>query len=193
MEITTELVKQLRDRTGISVMQCRKALEESEGDIEKAEVLLRKRSAGAAEKKSDRELGAGAVGSYLHGTEIGSMVLLSCETDFVARNDEFPQLAREIAMQVAATNPTYLTSENISEEARTAALAVFTAEVADKPEEMREKILDGKMQSYFRDMVLMEQPFIKDESKTIRTLIEEASQKFGERVEITKFTRFSAR
>jgi elongation factor Ts len=193
MEITTELVKQLRDRTGISVMQCRKALEESEGDIEKAEVLLRKRSAGAAEKKADRELGAGAVGSYLHGTEIGSMVLLSCETDFVARNDEFPQLAREIAMQVAATNPTYLSSEDISEEARTAALAVFTAEVADKPEDMREKILDGKMQSYFRDMVLMEQPFIKDESKTIRTLIEEASQKFGERVEITKFTRFSAR
>jgi len=193
MEITTELVKQLRDRTGISVMQCRKALEESEGDIEKAEVLLRKRSAGAAEKKSDRELGAGAVGSYLHGTEIGSMVLLSCETDFVARNEEFPQLAREIAMQVAATNPTYLSSEDISEEARTAALAVFTAEVVDKPEDMREKILDGKMQSYFRDMVLMEQPFIKDESKTIRTLIEEASQKFGERVEITKFTRFSAR
>lgn len=193
MEITTELVKQLRDRTGISVMQCRKALEESEGDIEKAEVVLRKRSAGAAEKKSDRELGAGAVGSYLHGTEIGSMVLLSCETDFVARNEEFPQLAREIAMQVAATNPTYLSSEDISDEARTAALAVFTAEVADKPEDMREKILDGKMQSYFRDMVLMEQSFIKDESKTIRTLIEEASQKFGERVEITKFTRFSAR
>jgi len=193
MEITTELVKQLRDRTGISVMQCRKALEEAEGDIEKAEVLLRKRSAGAAEKKSDRELGAGAIGSYLHGTEIGAMVLLSCETDFVARNEEFPQLARELAMQVAATNPTYLTTEDISEEARTAALAVFTAEVADKPEEMREKILDGKMQSYFRDMVLMEQPFIKDESKTIRTLIEEASQKFGERVEVTKFTRFSAR
>jgi len=193
MEITTELVKQLRDRTGISVMQCRKALEEAEGDIEKAEVLLRKRSAGAAEKKSDRELGAGAIGSYLHGTEIGAMVLLSCETDFVARNEEFPQLARELAMQVAATNPTYLTTEDISEEARTAALAVFTAEVADKPEEMREKILDGKMQSYFRDMVLMEQPFIKDESKTIRTLIEEASQKFGERVEVTKFARFSAR
>lgn len=193
MEITTERVKQLRDRTGISVMQCRKALEEAEGDIEKAEVLLRKRSQGAAEKKSDRELGAGAIGSYLHGTEIGAMVLLSCETDFVARNEEFPQLARELAMQVAATNPTYLTTEDISEEARAAALAVFTAEVADKPSDMREKILDGKMQSYFRDMVLMEQPFIKDESKTIRTLIQEASQKFGERVEVTKFTRFSAR
>lgn len=193
MEITTELVKQLRDRTGISVMQCRKALEEAEGDIEKAEVILRKRSAGAAEKKADRELGAGSVGIYLHGAEIGAMVLLSCETDFVARNDEFPQLAREIAMQVAATNPTYLSDADISEEARTAALAVFTAEVADKPADMQEKILAGKMQSYFRDMVLMEQPFIKDESKTIRDLIAEASQKFGERVEISKFARFSAR
>lgn len=193
MEITTELVKQLRDRTGISVMQCRKALEEAEGDIEKAEVILRKRSAGAAEKKSDRELGAGAIGNYLHGTEIGAMVLLSCETDFVARNDEFPKLARELAMQVAATNPQYLSDGDIDAEARTAAEAVFTAEVADKPAEMQEKILAGKMQSYFRDMVLMEQSFIKDESKTIRELIAEASQKFGERVEITKFVRFSAR
>ena len=193
MEITTELVKQLRDRTGISVMQCRKALEEAEGDIEKAEVILRKRSAGAAEKKSDRELGAGAIGNYLHGTEIGAMVLLSCETDFVARNDEFPKLARELAMQVAATNPQYLSDGDIDVEARAAAEAVFTAEVADKPAEMQEKILAGKMQSYFRDMVLMEQPFIKDESKTIRELIAEASQKFGERVEITKFVRFSAR
>ncbi|MEK7201869.1 MAG: elongation factor Ts [Patescibacteria group bacterium] len=193
MEITTELVKQLRDRTGISVMQCRKALEEAEGDIEKAEVILRKRSAGAAEKKSDRELGAGAIGNYLHGTEIGAMVLLSCETDFVARNDEFPKLARELAMQVAATNPQYLSDGDIDVEARAAAEAVFTAEVADKPAEMQEKILAGKMQSYFRDMVLLEQPFIKDESKTIRELIAEASQKFGERVEITKFVRFSAR
>lgn len=193
MEITTELVKQLRDRTGISVMQCRKALEEAAGDIEKAEVILRKRSAGAAEKKSDRELGAGAIGNYLHGTEIGAMVLLSCETDFVARNEEFPKLAREIAMQVAATNPQYLSESDIDEEARAAALAVFSTEVADKSADMQEKILQGKMQSYFRDMVLMEQPFIKDESKTIRELLTEASQKFGERIEITKFVRFSAR
>mgnify|MGYP001569099354 FL=1 len=193
MDISTEIVKQLRDRTGISVMQCRKALEEAEGDIEKAEVILRKRSAGAAEKKADRELGAGAIGSYMHGADIGAMVLLSCETDFVARNEEFPVLAREIAMQVAATNPTYLNDAEISEEARTAAMAVFTAEVADKPADMQEKILAGKMQSYFRDMVLMEQPYIKDESKTIRDLLAEASQKFGERVEVSKFARFSAR
>ncbi len=193
MDISTEIVKQLRDRTGISVMQCRKALEEAGGDIEKAEVILRKRSAGAAEKKADRELGAGAIGSYLHGNEIGAMVLLSCETDFVARNDEFPALAREIAMQVAATNPTYLSDADISEEAKDAAMAVFKEEVADKPADMQEKILAGKMASYFRDMVLMEQPFIKDESKTIRDLLAEASHKFGERVEITKFARFSAR
>ena len=115
------------------------------------------------------------------------------ETDFVARNEEFPGLAREIAMQVAATNPTYLNDAEISEEARTAAMAVFTAEVADKPADMQEKILAGKMQSYFRDMVLMEQPYIKDESKTIRDLLAEASQKFGERVEVSKFARFSAR
>lgn len=193
MEISTEIVKQLRDRTGISVMQCRKALEEAEGDIEKAEVILRKRSSSAAEKKADRELGAGAVGFYLHGAEIGAMVLLSCETDFVARNPEFPTLAREIAMQVAATDPKYLTEADIATEAKDAALAVFKEEVADKPLDMQEKILAGKMASYFRDFVLMEQAYIKDESKTVRDLLAEASQKFGERVEITKFARFSAR
>ena len=193
MEITTEILKQLRDKTGVSVMQCKKALEEAEGDIDKAEVILRKRSSSAAEKKGDRELAAGAIGSYMHGGDIGAMVLLSCETDFVARNPEFPALAREIAMQIAATDPKYLNEADIAPEAVTAAKAVFTAEVQDKPAEMQEKILDGKMASYFKDMVLMNQAYIKDESKTITNLITEASQKFGERVEITKFSRFSAR
>ncbi|HWH06952.1 MAG TPA: elongation factor Ts [Candidatus Paceibacterota bacterium] len=193
MEITTETLKMLRDKTGVSVMQCKKALEEANGDVEQAEVILRKRSGAAADKKSDRELAAGAVASYLHGGEIGAMVLLSSETDFVARNEEFSALAREIAMQVAATNPTYLSDSDIAEEARTAAVAVFTEEVKDKPEEMREKILEGKLQSYFRDQVLLNQPYIKDDSKTVRDLITEASQKFGERVEITRFARFSAR
>lgn len=193
MEISTETLKMLRDKTGVSVMQCKKALEEANGDIEQAEVILRKRSGAAADKKSDRELGAGAVATYVHGGEIGAMVLLSCETDFVARNEEFPQLARELAMQIAASNPTYLSEDEISEDARTAALAVFTEEVKDKPEDMREKILEGKMKSYFKDQVLLEQAYIKDDSKTIRDLITEASQKFGERVEITRFARFSAR
>jgi len=193
MEITTETLKMLRDKTGVSVMQCKKALEEANGDVDQAEVILRKRSGAAADKKADRELGAGAVATYIHGGEIGAMVLLSCETDFVARNEEFPQLAREIAMQVAATNPTYLSEDEISEEARTAAEAVFKEEVKDKPADMQEKILEGKMKSYFKDQVLLEQVYIKDDSKTIRDLITEASQKFGERVEVSKFARFSAR
>ena len=193
MEISTDVVKALRDKTGVSIMQCKKALEEADGDMQKAEVILRKRSGAAADKKADRELGAGTIGSYVHNGEIGAMVLLSCETDFVARNAEFPILAREIAMQIAATNPTYATEADIAIEARTAAEAVFKKEVADKPSDMREKILEGKMKSYFSDQVLLEQPYIKDESKTIRDLLTEASQKFGERVEITKFARFSTR
>ncbi|MDB5266144.1 MAG: translation elongation factor Ts, elongation factor Ts [Parcubacteria group bacterium] len=193
MEITTEMLKTLRDKTGVSVMQCKKALEEAEGDIDKAEVILRKRSSSAAEKKGDRELGAGAIGSYVHGGEIGAMVLLSCETDFVARNPEFPALAREIAMQIAASDPKYLNEADIAPEAVTAAKAVFTAEVQDKPADMQEKILEGKMASYFKDMVLMNQTYIKDDSKSVKDLITEASQKFGERVEITKYARFSAR
>jgi elongation factor Ts len=193
MEITTETIKILRDKTGVSIMQCKKALEEAEGDMDKAEVILRKRSGAAADKKADRDLGAGAIGVYVHEGAIGAMVLLSCETDFVARNEEFPVLAREIAMQVAATNPTYLSDADIAPEALEAAKGVFQAEVADKPAEMQEKILEGKMAAYFKDQVLMNQPFIKDEAKTIRDLITEASQKFGERVEVTKFVRLSAR
>lgn len=193
MDISMDTLKSLRDKTGLSVMQCKKALEEANGDVAQAEVILRKRSSSAAEKKGDRELGAGAVASYIHGGEIGAMVLLSCETDFVARNPEFPALAREVAMQVAATNPTYLRDTDIDETARTAAEAVFKEEVKDKPAEMQEKILDGKMQAYFKDQVLMNQPYIKDDSKTVQQLVDEASQKFGERVEVTRFVRFSAR
>jgi len=193
MEISTDVVKALRDRTGVSVMQCKKALEEAGGDVAKAEVILKKRSGAAADKKADRELGSGAVATYVHDGMIGAMVLLSCETDFVARNPEFGVLAREIAMQVAATDPKYATDTEIPEEAKTAAMAVFAKEVEGKPEEMKEKILAGKLASYFSDSVLLNQPYIKDESKMIKDLITEASQKFGERVEITRFARYSAR
>jgi len=193
MDISTDAVKALRDKTGVSVMQCRKALEEANGDPEQALVILRKRSAGAAEKKADRELGAGAIGVYTHEGVIGAMVLLSSETDFVAKNPEFAQLAREIAMQVAATNPTYLSTDDIASEAKDAAVKVFEKEVEGKPEDMKAKILEGKIASYFKDQVLLEQPYIKDEGKTVKDLVNEATQKFGERVELTKFTRFSAR
>ncbi len=193
MELTTDIIKQLREMTGVSVMQCKKALEEANGDLRKAEVILRKRSSEVADKKSDRTLGAGAIGSYTHEGTIGAMVLLSCETDFVARNPEFATLAREIAMQVAATDPKYLSVAEIPSATRDAATAVFTAEVALKPAEMREKILEGKLASYFSDQVLLDQPYIKDETKTIRDLVNGAIQKFGERVEVARFARFSAR
>lgn len=193
MEITTEIIKELREKTGVSVMQCKKALEEAGGDLAKAEVILKKRSSEAAEKKAERSLAAGAIGSYVHDGGIGAMVLLSCETDFVAKNPEFISLARDVAMQVAATAPKYSTIDEVSEEAKRAATEVFQKEVAGKPAEMQEKILEGKMTSYFQDQVLLDQPFIKDEAKTIRTLLNEATQKFGERVEVSRFARLSAR
>jgi elongation factor Ts len=191
MEISMDIIKQLRDMTGVSVMQCKKALEEAGGDLEKAHVLLKKHSAASASKKADRTLGAGAIGSYVHNGSIGAMVLLSSETDFVAKNPEFVELARAIAMQVAATNPTYSSAEEIPEEAKTAAIAVFEKEIADKPKDMQASIMEGKLKSYFRDQVLLDQPYIKEESKTIQDLLNEATQKFGERVEISNFSRLA--
>jgi len=150
MEITTDIIKQLREMTSVSVMQCKKALEEAEGDLAKAEVILKKHSAEFVAKKADRTLKAGIIGSYIHDISIGAMALLSCESDFVAKNPEFVALAREIAMQVAAMNP-----ENTDE--------------------------------------LLEQSFIKDESKIVRDLLNEATQKFGERIEVSRFVRISIR
>jgi elongation factor Ts len=193
MDISTDIVKQLRDKTGVSVMQCKKALEEANGDVAQAEVILRKRSAAAAEKKADREFGAGAIGTYVHENAIGAMVLLACETDFVGRNPEFVALAKDIAMQVAATAPAYATMEGIPQDAKDAAMAVFQKEVEGKPDDMKEKILEGKMKSYFADQVLAEQPYIKDEGRTVGNLITEATQKFGERIAVTQFARMSAR
>lgn len=193
MEITTESIKELREMTGVSVMQCKKALLEAGGDVKKAEVILKKHSAASAEKKAQRSLKAGVIGSYVHDGSIGAMVLLSCETDFVAKNPEFGALARELAMQVAATDPTYTAFDEIPEDAKQAAIAVFEKEVAGKPKEMQAKILEGKLNSYFRDQVLLEQSFIKDESKTVCDLLNEATQKFGERILVGRFARLSAR
>ena len=193
MVLTTERIKELRDQTGVSIMQCKKALEEAEGDLAKAKVILAKHSAASAEKKADRELSAGTVGVYVHDGTIGALVALFSETDFVSKNPEFGALARDLAMQVAATNPTYLSRGEVPAEAKDAATAVFEKELSDKPQELREKILEGKLASYFRDQVLLEQSFIKDETKTVRDLLNEATQKFGERVEIGRFARLSAR
>jgi elongation factor Ts len=188
--ITTELIKELRDATGLSIMQCKKALEESEGDISKATILLQKKGAGISAKKADRNLGAGRVVSYIHSTgNIGALVELLCETDFVAKNEEFGVLAYNIAMQIVATNPLYLKMSDIPEGVRKEAESVFAKEVEGKPEEMKARILEGKLNSYFKEKVLMEQEYIKNPEVTITGLIEGFIQKFGERTEVGRFTR----
>lgn len=189
--ITTELIKELRDKTGISIMQCKKALESVGGDMAKALVVLQKKGSEAASKKSDRKIGAGVIATYVHMDTIGTMVELVCETDFVARNKEFKDLAYNIAMQIAAMNPTYAKMEEITEKDKKVASEVFENEVKDKPKELQEKILEGKLLSYFKDKVLLEQSFIKNPDSTIKNLIESATQKFGEKIEITRFIRFS--
>jgi elongation factor Ts len=190
MAITTELIKELRDNTGLSIMQCKKALEEAEGDISKATILLQKKGAGIAAKKADRNLGAGRVASYVHSNgNIGALVEVLCETDFVAKNEEFGALAYNIAMQVAATNPQYLKMSDIPEAVRKEAEEVFAKEVEGKPEDMKAKILEGKTNAYFKEKVLLEQEYIKNPEITINGLIEAFIQKFGERTEVSRFTR----
>ena len=190
MEITSDIIKQLREETGVSVMQCKKALEEAGGDMEKAKVILRKASAAAAAKKSDRELGSGAVQAYVHaGNTVASVVLLACETDFVAKNEEFVQLAYDIAMHGAAMSPQFVTREEVTPDDLAAAREVFADEVKDKPADMQEKIVEGKLDSYLKERVLLEQSFVKDPSVSIQDLLTQATQKFGERVEIVRFER----
>jgi len=192
MGISTEKIKELRDITGVSIMQCKKALEEAEGDMDKAKVILSKASAKSASKKADRDLGAGVVSSYIHaGGSVGSMVELLCETDFVSKNEEFIALAREIAMQVAATDPEYITGEEINEEIKAKATEIFAEEAEGKPEEIKTKIIEGKLESYFGEKTLLKQAYIKDTEKTINTLIEEGVQKFGEKIQVGRISRFA--
>lgn len=194
LTITTETIKELRDRTSLSIMQCKKALEEAEGDIEKAIVILHKKSGDVASKKSDRTLGAGAISSYIHGAgSVGAIVELSCETDFVAKNEDFKALAYDIAMHVAASDPQFMKMEDITPEAKRAAEEVFAKEVEGKPEELKAKILEGKLNAYFGEQTLLEQAFIKNPEQKIKDLISGAVQKFGERIEIRRFVRFSTK
>lgn len=189
--VTTDLIKELRDTTGVSVMQCKKALEEAGGDKEKALVILKKKGAEAAAKKGDRTLGAGVIQAYVHSTgAVGTLVELACETDFVSKNAEFKQLAYDIAMHVAAAKPEFLKKEDITENDRKVAESVFEKEVEGKKPEMKEKILEGKLAAYFGERVLMEQPFIKNPDITIAALISAAVQKFGEKTEIVRFARY---
>ena len=191
MNITADQIKVLRDKTGVSIMQCRKALEEAQGDMDKAVILLRKKSTELAAKKGDRTFGAGTVASYIHSNgTVGTMVELVSETDFVSGNDEFKALARDIAMHIAASNPQFLKKDDVSEEEKKKLIEVFTDEVKDKPEAMRPKIVEGKLSAYLAEKSLIDQPFIKNPEITIGGLIENAIQKFGEKIEVARFARF---
>lgn len=191
---TTEEIKALRDETGVSVMQCKKALEEAGGDMEKAKVILRKASAAIASKKADRELGAGICEAYVHaGGQVMGAVVLACETDFVARNPEFSALAREIAMQVAAMSPQFIAREQVKESDLAKAREVFESEAANVKEEMRTKAVEGKLEAFIKEKILLEQPFVKDPAVSIRQLIEAAVQKFGEKIEVVRIERLSVK
>ena len=194
--ISMDAIKELRDETGVAVMQCKKALEDAGGDMEKARMMLRKKSGELAAKKGDRTLAAGVVQVYLHGNNsVAAMVELSCETDFVAKNEEFKHLAYEIAMHVAASNPKYRTEADISDEDKKKAKEFFAEEVektmAGKPEAIKAKALEGKMDTYFKELVLVQQPFIKNPDITVGDMIKGAVQKFGENTELTRYARFA--
>lgn len=194
MEINPAQLKELRDKTGISVMQCKKALEEAEGDMDKAVIILKKRRAEAADKKADRELGAGAVGVYVHNTnEVAATVLLACETDFVSKNEEFIDLAKEIALHVAATDPKFISKAELPADAIEKAKEVFAPELEGKPEDMKEKIMEGKLSSYFKDQILLEQDFVKNPEQTIGEMVTGAIQKFGENVSVAQIARVSVK
>lgn len=192
--ITTEQIKELRDMTGVSVMQCKKALEETGGDKEKALLILRKKSAGIAEKKGDRELGAGVVDTYIHSNKtVGTLIELSCETDFVARNEEFIALARDIAMHITATNPLYIDESEINDDVRAKVTQMFEKEVEEsgKPSDIEAKMMGGKLTTYFSEHTLLAQAFIKNPEITIKELIDGGVQKFGEKIVVSRFARFS--
>lgn len=190
----SDAVKELRDRTGISVMQCKSALDEAAGDMEKALLLLRKKGASASAKKGDRELGSGTLAAYVHANKkIAAVVELQSETDFVSKNAEFEKLAYELALQVAASNPQYVRREEIPESEMAKIKEMYVGEVAGKPENLKETILAGKVDAYLKGVVLYEQPYIKDDSMTVRGLLDAAVQKFGERVEVGECKRFSTK
>ncbi len=190
-EISVDIIKELRDQTGISIMQCKKALEEAGGDVAKALVILRNKSGELAAKKGDRVFHAGTVQAYIHSNgTVGAIVELLSESDFVSNTEEFKALARDIAMHITATNPRFLSQNDITESDKATAMEVFKKDVEGKPEAVKAKILEGKMSAYFGEMVLLNQPFIKNPDMTIEGLINAAVQKFGEKMAVARFKRF---
>lgn len=196
-DITAAAVKQLREKTGAGMMECKNALVESGGNEEKAIDILRERGLASAKKREGRIAAEGIVGSYIHmGGKVGVLVELNCETDFVARGDEFQQLVKDIAMHVAAAEPRYVSREEVpadvleKEREIARAQAKNDPKMAGKPEQVIEKIVDGRVNKYYEETVLNDQPFVKDPSKTVAELVTEKIAKTGERITVRRFTRY---
>lgn len=192
-EITAALVKELRERTGAGMMDCKKALSATDGDLEKAIDFLREKGLAAAAKKAGRVAAEGLVEAYIHGGgRIGVLVEVNCETDFVAKTDAFKELVKDIAMHITATNPSYLKREEVptAELEHEQAVLAEQARNEGKPEKIIEKMVAGRIEKYYKEVCLMEQPFVKDPDKTISDLITESIAKIGENISIRRFTRY---
>jgi elongation factor Ts len=193
MQITADLVKQLRDRTGAGMMECKKALSESAGDLEKAVDALRKSGAAKAEKRADRTANEGRVDSYIHpGNRVGVLIEVNCETDFVARTAEFEELVRNLAMQAAAAGADYVRREDVPEDRIEREREIYRGQMEgqNKPPAVIDKIVVGKLDKFFSEACLLEQPYIRDDKKTIADIVQEAVAKTGENIVVRRFARF---
>ncbi|MBI1356752.1 MAG: translation elongation factor Ts [Acidobacteria bacterium] len=192
-DISAQLVKQLRDKTGVGFMECKKALVEANGDVAEAEVVLRKRGVSVAAKKAGREANEGLIEAYIHpGAKLGVLLELNCESDFVARTDQFQELARDIAMHVAATAPRFVRREEVDEAAMEKEREIQRARALaeGKPEKIVDKIVEGRMSKFYEEVVLLEQPFVKDNSKTVQDLLTETIAKLGENITVGRVVRY---
>ncbi len=193
-EITAQMVKELRERTGAGVLDCKNALAEAGGDMERAAEILREKGLADAAKRVGREANEGVIGSYVHaGSRVAALVELNCETDFVARTDEFQALAHDLAMQVVAARPLYVSPEDIPPEVLERERATYRAQVAGsgKPEHVVERIVEGKLEKFLDEVCLMRQPFIKDDSITVGDLIRQAMARLGENIVVRRFARLA--
>jgi elongation factor Ts len=192
MAITADMVKELRERTGAGMMDCKRALEETNGDLDQAVANLRERGLAAAQKKAGRDAREGLVSSYIHtGGRVGVLIEVNCETDFVARTDEFQKLVKDLAMQVAGLGATYVDVDNIPADVLAAKKATLVADdaVQSKPENIRAKIVEGQLNKWYKEVCLLEQPF-RDEDRTVRELVTEKIATIGENIRVRRFTRF---
>jgi len=192
-EITAQMVKQLREKTGAGYMECKSALVEAGGEMAEAEIVLRKRGLAAAQKKSSRATGEGLIGAYIHaGGRLGVMVEVNCESDFVARTDDFKQLVHDISMQIAASDPRFIRKADVTPEALAQEREIQRARAAGegKPENMLDKIVEGRLNKYFEEVCLLEQPFVKDSSLTVGQLMAAKIAKLGENITVSRFVRF---